>query len=174
MIAFNPSDNSSTNFAGNEISLISPGGPAPNGGTNFPYRIIAGVNTAQAGTGTYTPSGSTTPVTVYGPMTYDPKTKFVLVANAGSNTLTSMSLDPNHTFQKAHIQDLQLPAYELPGFEQPCYLLRGTRGAAETGIADSFEDLQLYGPDEAVHAAGCATRQGGDNPAAGTGLQHDD
>jgi hypothetical protein len=123
MIAFNPSDNSSTNFAGNEISLISPGGPAPNGGTNFPYRIIAGVNTAQAGTGTYTPSGSTTPVTVYGPMTYDPKTKFVLVANAGSNTLTSMSLDPNHTFQKAHIQDLQLPATSCPDLSNPatCY-----------------------------------------------------
>ncbi len=123
MIAFNPSDNSSVNFAGNEISLISPGGPAPGGGTNFPYRIIAGINTGQAGTGTYTPSGGSTPVTVYGPMTYDPKTKYVLAANAGSNTLTFMNLDPAGNFQKAHIQDLQLPASSCPDPKNPatCY-----------------------------------------------------
>jgi len=42
-------------------------------------------------------------------MVYDPKTKFVLAANAGSNTLTYMNLDPAGTFQKTHIQDLQLP-----------------------------------------------------------------
>ena len=123
MIAFNPSDNSSANFAGNEISLINPGGPAPGGGINFPYRIIAGINTGQAGTGTYTPSGATTPVTVFGPMTYDPKTKYVLAANAGSNTLTFMNIDPSGNFQKAHIQDLQLPASSCPDLKNPatCY-----------------------------------------------------
>jgi hypothetical protein len=119
MVAFNPSDNSGTNFAGNEISLINPGGPAPNGSTNFPYRIIAAIDTGQTGTGSYTPMGQTAQVTVFGPMTYDPKTKYVLVANAGSNTLTFMNLDPTgNSFQKTHIQALLLkdnnPPYGVP------------------------------------------------------------
>ena len=120
MIAFNPSDNSQTNFAGNEISLINPGGIAANGFTNFPYRIIAAIETGQTGTGSYTPAGQTTPVTVFGPMVYDPKTKFVLVANAGSNSLSFMNLDTDTTnpFQKTHILSLLLkdnnPAYGVP------------------------------------------------------------
>ena len=118
LIAFNPNENSGTNIVGNEISLINPGGPAPSGSTNFPTRIIAAINTGEVGTGSYTPAGQTTPVSVFGPMTYDPKTKYVLVANAGSNTLTYMNLDPGNTFQKAHIQDLQLmdatPPYGVP------------------------------------------------------------
>jgi DNA-binding beta-propeller fold protein YncE len=111
MVAFNPSENSGSNFAGNEISLINPGGPAPAGSANFPSRIIAAINTGQVGTGSYTPSGQTAAVPVYGPMAYDPKTRLVLVANAGSNSLTYMNLDTNTAapFQKAHIQDLQLP-----------------------------------------------------------------
>jgi hypothetical protein len=117
MIAYNPSDNSETNFAGNEISLINPGGPAASGSSNFPDRIIAAIDTGQTGTGSYTPSGQTT-VQVFGPMVYDPKTKFVLVANAGSNTLTYMNLDPAGSFQKTHIQALLLkdnvPAYGVP------------------------------------------------------------
>src|SRR4029077_18979268 len=106
MVAYNPSENSGTNFAGNEISLINPGGPAPGGSTNFPFRIIAAIDTGQSGTGSYTPNGQTAAVQVFGTMVYDPKTKFVLVANAGSNTLTYMNLDtdPNNPFQKTHIQ----------------------------------------------------------------------
>jgi hypothetical protein len=117
LIAYDPSDNASPDFVGNEISLINPGGPAASGSTNFPTRIIAAINTGQVGTGSYTPTGQPA-VTVFGPMTYDPKTKNVLVANAGSNTLTYMNLDPSNAFQKAHIQDLQLkdnvPAYGVP------------------------------------------------------------
>ncbi len=111
LVAFNPSENSGSNFAGNEISLINPGGPAPVGSANFPSRIIAAIKTGQVGTGSYTPSGQTVAVPVYGPMAYDPKTRYVLAANAGSNTLTYMNLDTNTAapFQKAHIQDLQLP-----------------------------------------------------------------
>jgi DNA-binding beta-propeller fold protein YncE len=118
LIAYNPSSNTDTNSAGNEISLINPGGPAPGGTTNFPFRIIAGIDTGQIGQGSYTPTGASAPVTVYGPMIYDPKSKFVLVANAGSNSLTYMSLDPSHSFQPVHIQDLRLadnaPAYGVP------------------------------------------------------------
>ena len=123
LIAFDPNENAGTEIVGNEISLINPGGPAPSGSTNFPTRIIAAINTGQVGTGSYTPSGATTPVSVFGPMTYDPKTKFVLVANAGSNTLTYMNLDPGNSFQKAHIQDLQLmdatPSYGVPISQPP-------------------------------------------------------
>jgi len=123
LVAYNPSENSGSNFAGNEISLINPGGPAPVGSANSPSRIIAAINTGQTGTGSYTPSGQTAAVTVYGPMAYDPKTKFVLVANAGSNTLTYMNLDPGNTFQKVHIQDLQLqdatPPYGVPVVQPP-------------------------------------------------------
>jgi DNA-binding beta-propeller fold protein YncE len=118
LVAFNSSENSDTNSAGNEISLINPGGPAPNGGTNFPYRIIAAIDTGQVGTGSYTPTGQTAAVPVFGAMTYDPKTKFILVANAGSNTLSFMSMDPAGNFQKTHIQALLLkdntPAYGVP------------------------------------------------------------
>ena len=118
MIVFNPSDNSGSNFAGNEISLINPGGAAPGGSSNPPFRIIAAIDTGQTGTGSYTPSGQTTSVQVFGPMVYDPKTKFVLVANAGSNSLTYMNLDPAGSFQKTHIQALLLqdnnPAYGVP------------------------------------------------------------
>lgn len=101
LVAYNPQDNF------NEISLINPGGPTSNG-TVGSYRIIQGIQTGQTGTGSYTPSGSTTPVTVYGPMAYDPKTNLVLVANAGSNTLTYLDVDPGSTFKKVAIQDIQL------------------------------------------------------------------
>jgi DNA-binding beta-propeller fold protein YncE len=125
MIAFNPSDNSGTNFAGNELSLINPGGPAANGSTNLPYRIITAIDTGQTGTGSYTPAGQTAPVQVFGPMVYDPKTKFVLAANAGSNTLTYMNLDTdtNNPFQKTHILSLLLadnnPPYGVPVAQPP-------------------------------------------------------
>src|SRR5208283_4974129 len=39
---------------------------------------------------------------------YDPKTNLVLVANAGSNTLTYLDLDPQSTFKKVSIKDVQL------------------------------------------------------------------
>ena len=101
LVAYNPQDNF------NEISLINPGGSAAIGIVGA-YRIIQAIQTGQTGTGSYTRSGSSTPVTVYGPMTYDPKTNLVLVANAGSNTLTYLDLDPGSVFKKVEIQDIQL------------------------------------------------------------------
>src|SRR6266478_4232730 len=140
LVAFNPSDNSGSNFAGNEISLINPGGIAAAGTTNFPSRIIAAINTGQVGTGSYTPSGATAPVTVFGPMVYDPKTKFVLAANAGSNTLTYMNLDPAGTCQKAHIQDLQLfdsvPAYGVPIVQPPLSTSSPAKAPTSCSLAD--------------------------------------
>ena len=101
LIAFNPQ----SGF--NEISLINPGGPSSSG-TVGAYRIIQAIQTGQNGTGSYTPSGSSTPVSVFGPMVYDPKTNLVLAANSGSNNLTYLDLDPGSTFKKVHVQDIQL------------------------------------------------------------------
>jgi DNA-binding beta-propeller fold protein YncE len=104
LVAYNPSVNSGATFAGNSISLINPGGNV-SGGVSQPYRIIAAIPTGQVGTGSYTPAGSTTPVTVNGPMIYDPKSHLVLVANAGSNTLSYLNLDADSAqpFKKTHI-----------------------------------------------------------------------
>ena len=107
LVAFNPSENTGPDFPGNAISLINPGGPAATG-TQSAYRIIAAIKTGQVGAGSYTPSGSTTAVNVFGPMTYDPKTHLVLVANAGSNNLTYMNLDTGNNFKKVQIQTLQV------------------------------------------------------------------
>ncbi len=107
LIAYDPSVNVGANFVDNSISLINPGGPGI-GGNTAPYRIIAAISTGQAGTGTYTPAGQTTAVTVNGPMGYDPKTRYVLVANAGSNTLTYLNLDQSNTFKKLAIQSIQV------------------------------------------------------------------
>ncbi len=108
-IAYAPTANPDPNENGNKISLINPGGANLNGSTNSPYRIIAATPVGQIGQGSYTPAGQSAPVPVYGPMAYDPRTKFVIVANAGSNSLSYMSLDPGNNFQQAHIQDLKLP-----------------------------------------------------------------
>lgn len=100
LVAYNPAN------IYNEISLINPGGLGVGGTSTAAYRIIQGIQTGQTGAGSYTPSGSSTPVTVYGPMTYDPKTNLVLVGNAGSNTLTYLDIDPTTTFKPVSIQDL--------------------------------------------------------------------
>ncbi len=83
IISYNPTDSI------NDISLIDPVGTT----SVAPGRIVPAIPTGQVGTGSYTPSGGTA-VTVYGPMTYDPNTKLVLVANAGSNTLTYLECGP--------------------------------------------------------------------------------
>ena len=101
LVAYDPADNF------NLISLINPGGPTSNG-SQSPYRIIQAINTGQSGQGSYTPSGAASPVTVFGPMAYDPKTNLVLVANAGSNTLSYLDLDPGNSFKKVSIQNVQL------------------------------------------------------------------
>jgi len=105
LVAYNPA----TTY--NEISLINPGGPTANG-LQSPYRIIAAIPTGQ--TGTYTPSGSNTP-TVFGSMAYDPKTNLALVANAGSNTLTYLDIDPQSTFKKVSIKDIEFQLVQNSG-----------------------------------------------------------
>ena len=112
LVAYNPTSNA------NNISLINPGGPTTTG-TQGAYRIIAAIPTGQQGQGSYTPSGSSTATTVYGAMGYDPKTNLVLVANAGSNTLTYMDLDASSSFKKIHIRDIQVTSGGVPSSQPP-------------------------------------------------------
>jgi hypothetical protein len=113
MVAYAPSENTDPNLNGNKISLINPGGPGINGSTQTPYRIIQAIPTGQVGTGTLTPSGGTA-TQVFGPMVYDPKTKLVLVANAGSNTLTYMSVDPSNLFKPVEIKNVGVTSGGVP------------------------------------------------------------
>src|SRR5208282_3142608 len=109
LVAYDPSSNPvSPSFPGNAISLINPGTTTAGGGYSPAYRIIAAISTGQVGSGSYTPAGQTTPVTVNGPMIYDPKSKFVLVGNAGSNTLSYLNIDPSNQFKPIHIDTLQV------------------------------------------------------------------
>ena len=108
LVAFDPSVNEGPSFPGNAISLINPGSAALTGVGTLPYRIIAAIPTGQVGTGSYTPAGQTTAVTVNGPMIYDPKSRFVLTANAGSNTVSYLNLDPSNLFKKVFVQTLQV------------------------------------------------------------------
>jgi hypothetical protein len=119
LVAYNPAN------IYNEISLINPGGQSA-GGQTAAYRIIQAIQTGQNGQGSYTPSGSTTPVTVYGPMVYDPKTNLVLVANAGSNTLTYLDIDPTTSFKPVNIRDLIVTSGGVASGQPP---LAGTTGA---------------------------------------------
>ena len=108
LVAYDPSVNSGPSFPGNAISLINPGSAALTGAGTSPYRIIAAIPTGQVGTGSYTPAGQTTAVTVNGPMIYDPKSRFILVANAGSNTVSYLNLDPGNSFKRVFVQNLQV------------------------------------------------------------------
>ncbi len=169
LMAFNPSANSGPDFPGNAISLINPGGPAPNGGTNFPYRIIAAIPTGQVGTGSYTPTGQTTAVQVYGPMTYDPRSKFVLVANAGSNSLTYMNLDPTKSFQQIHVQEVMLkdnnPPYGVP-VAQPA--LGSLTAATTCSLTDPKQSCMpqavRVGQTASLRILGQGFTSGGGNP----------
>lgn len=107
LLAYDPADQVGATFPTNSVSLINPGGPGFNT-TTAAYRIVAAIPVGQPGQGSYTPAGSTTPVVVNGPMTYDPKSKYVLVANAGSNNLSYLNLDSQNVFKKVAIQRLQI------------------------------------------------------------------
>ncbi|HYA64405.1 MAG TPA: hypothetical protein VED66_14475 [Candidatus Sulfotelmatobacter sp.] len=152
LIAFNPQDNF------NQISLINPGGPTATG-TQNPYRIIQAINTGQHGLGSYTPGGSSTPTTVYGPMAYDPKTNLVLVANAGSNTLTYLDLDPSSTFKKVHIRDIQVVTGGVASSQPPLASAPGAPNPLPVAVCDPTNPTNPYAAclHRGVTAGGAAT-----------------
>jgi len=176
LVAYNPGVNVGSNFPENSISLINPGGPAANSSTNPAYRIIAAIPTGQVGTGSYTPAGGASSVTVYGPMAYDPKSKYVLVANAGGNTLTYMNLDPSNSFQKVHIQSMQLPDTSCTTpqtcFAVPVYqpLLGSLSPATTCSPADPQKPCMpqavQVGKDAVVRVLGQGFSSGGGSPVA--------
>ncbi|HET7107330.1 MAG TPA: hypothetical protein VFI38_11015 [Candidatus Acidoferrum sp.] len=119
LLAYAPGDNVDPNFNGNKVSFINPGTPAGITAPTSPTRIIAAIPTGQAGVGSFIPTGQTTPVVVNGPMGYDPKTKLVLVANAGSNSLSYMSLDPQNTFKGVQILSTNITSAGVSNNQPP-------------------------------------------------------
>jgi DNA-binding beta-propeller fold protein YncE len=119
LIAYDPSTNPiGPSYFDNAISLINPGGPGSSA-SSTPYRIVASIPTGQQGTGSFTPAGASAPVTVNGPMIYDPKTRYVLVANAGSNTLSYLQLDPTGQFKKVAVSGIQVTSAGVASAQPP-------------------------------------------------------
>jgi DNA-binding beta-propeller fold protein YncE len=111
-ITFNPKD------PHDEISFVNPGG-ATAGATVTPYRISPAIGTGQVGTGTYTPAGATAPVSVFGGLAYNPNTKLVLAANAGSGTLTYFNLNPSGNFRVPQISGITVTAGGIANAQPP-------------------------------------------------------
>jgi DNA-binding beta-propeller fold protein YncE len=111
-ITFNPKD------PHDEISFVNPGG-ATSGATVTPYRISPAIGTGQVGTGTYTPAGATAQVSVFGGLAYNPNTKLVLAANAGSGTLTYFNLNPSGNFLVPQISGLTVTAGGVANAQPP-------------------------------------------------------
>jgi len=137
MVAYNPADQF------NEISLINPGGPTA-GGNTAPYRIIQAIQTGQSGTGSFTPAGGSTPVTVYGPMVYDPNTNLVLVANAGSNTLSYLDIDPTTTFKPVNIRDLIVTSGGVASGQPPLATAPNAPSPLPKAVCDPSHPTNIY------------------------------
>ncbi len=74
-------------------------------------------------------------------MTYDPKSKFVLVGNAGSNTLSYMTLDPTGQFKKVAIQKLQIASAGIANGLPPLGALK----PATCNLADPAQPCMAQG-----------------------------
>ena len=144
LIAYNPA----TDY--NLISLINPGGPTASGSQSA-YRIIQAISTCpgtpnttcNTGQGSYTPSGGSA-VTVYGPMGYDPKTNLVLVANAGSNTLSYLDLDPSTTFKKVSVNTVQVTSGGIPSSQPPLASAPGAPNPLPVATCDPTNPTNPY------------------------------
>jgi hypothetical protein len=136
-IAYNPQEQY------NEISLINPGGTTVTGSTSA-YRIIAAIQTGQNGAGTFTPTGASSPVTVYGPMGYDPKTNLVLVANAGSNTLSYLDIDPTTTFKPVNIQDIIVTSGGVANGQPPLATQPNAPTPLPKAVCDPTNPTNIY------------------------------
>ena len=137
LIAYDPAENY------NLISLVNPGGLSSTT-DSIPSRIMQAIATGQTGTGTLTPSGASSPVTVYGPMGYDPRTNLVLVANAGSNTLTYLDLDPTSSFKKVSIRDVQVTSGGVPNSQPPLASAPNAPNPLPVAICDPTNPTNPY------------------------------
>jgi hypothetical protein len=140
LVAYNPKDTY------DEISLIDPGGPTATG-SRAPARIIQAIATNLSGSGamgSYTPPGSSTAVQVAGPMTYDPKTNLVLVANAGSNTLSYLDIDPQSTFKKVHIRDVLVTSGGVANAQPPLASALNAPKPLPKAVCDPANPTNIY------------------------------
>jgi DNA-binding beta-propeller fold protein YncE len=140
VVAYNPQDTY------DEISLIDPGGPTATGARS-PSRLIQAIQTSLSGTGaagSYTPAGSSTAVTVYGPMAYDPKTNLVLVANAGANTLSYLDLDSQSTFKKVHIRDVLVTSGGVASGQPPLASAPNAPNPLPKAVCDPTSPTNIY------------------------------
>jgi hypothetical protein len=111
-VTFNPKD------PHDEISFVNPGGPTA-GATVSPYRISPAIPTGQVGTGTYTPAGATAPVSVFGGLAYNPNTKLVIAANAGSGTLSYFNINPSGNFRVPQVSGITVTAGGIANAQPP-------------------------------------------------------
>lgn len=113
----------------NEISLIDPVGTT----NTAPNRIVPPIPTDQIAKGQYTPSGTTSPVTVFGALAYDPLKHLVFVANAGSNSLSVLDVDPPpSTFTPVQIIAVNILSGGVPNAQRPLNTDGSTKPGALT------------------------------------------
>lgn len=140
VIAYNPMN------IYDEISLIDPGGTTATG-DRVPSRIIQAIqlnSAATGGQGSYTPTGSSTPVAVYGPMAYDPRTNLVLVANSGANTLSYLDIDPESSFKKIHIRDVLVTSGGVANSQPPLATAPNAPSPLPVAVCDPTSPLNVY------------------------------
>ncbi|HXM99895.1 MAG TPA: YncE family protein [Candidatus Dormibacteraeota bacterium] len=117
-VAYQPYYNVAVSFnpARNEISFLDPAGFK---------RIVAAAPTGQVAI----PTGTGAPTNVFGALAVDPQRNLVLIANAGSNTLTSINITtgPQQAVQIDHIETT-LPGYGVPN----SFLAQATLSATST------------------------------------------
>jgi DNA-binding beta-propeller fold protein YncE len=102
-VAYQPYNNVAVSFnpLRNEISFLDPAGLT---------RIVHAIPTGQIA---IPASGATTLQNIFGAMAVDPQTNLVLIANAGSNTLTFLNMGARQPVQISHIQPI-LASYAVP------------------------------------------------------------
>ena len=101
MLAYDPTENAGPTFPGNAISFINPGGPAQRDDATFVSDCCSDQVPVKSAKERIRRRDRPRRLPVYGPMTYDPKSKFALVGNAGSNTLSYMSIWTERAIQES-------------------------------------------------------------------------
>ncbi|HTZ48012.1 MAG TPA: hypothetical protein VMH20_10490 [Verrucomicrobiae bacterium] len=157
LVAFNPADNY------NEISLIGPPSTGIGGTTTIANRLLQAISTgdstcAAAGgacagwapaQGSYTPAGASGPVTVFGPMVYDPITNLVLVANAGTNsagqaTLNYLDIDPQTTFKPVNIEGIYVTSGGVASAQPPLASAPNAPSPLPKAVCDPSNPTNIY------------------------------
>lgn len=138
LVAFNPANNY------DEISLIGPPTTGIGGTTTIANRLMQAIATNQEAQGSYTPPGGSGPVTVFGPMIYDPITNLVLAANAGSNTLTYLDIDPQSTFKPGNIEGIVVTSGGVASAQPPLASAPNAPSPLPKAVCDPSNPTNIY------------------------------